>query len=54
MKCELCHRNSADERLCRVCAEAVQRVLQITIEGKHTQVNSEPGKASGKAVGAGH
>lgn len=51
MKCELCHSNSGDRPLCRVCAEAVQRVINISVEGKRTQVDPEPGKSRGAAAG---
>jgi hypothetical protein len=53
MKCELCQSESADSRLCSVCAEAIQRLLHITTEQQYSQPAAEPGKSRGAAATAG-
>ncbi len=52
MKCELCKSESADRRLCSVCADAIQRLIQITTEGKRSETRAEPGKARSAAASA--
>ncbi len=54
MKCELCKSESADRRLCSVCADAIQRLIQIATEGRRSEAHPEPGKPRGAAAGAGH
>ncbi len=54
MNCELCKRNAGEERLCRVCAEAVRRVLQIANQPKQTEIQPALPKGDGAAATAGH
>ncbi len=53
MNCELCHRGAGDGRLCRVCAEAVRRVIQIASEPRRTQIEPASEKGNGAAATAG-
>ncbi len=53
MNCELCNRNAGEGRLCRVCAEAVRRVIQIASEPKRARIEPAPEKGNGAAATAG-
>ncbi len=53
MKCDLCKSESGDRKLCSVCADAIQRLLHISTQQKHTEVSAETKKAPGAAATAG-